>query len=103
MNSQKKESKPRRDSTEELNRRWQAVRAAMKDAGLDFLIIENAASFFPGHVRWFTDMAVSDGDPITVIFPRADEMTTITHGGAAPAEPRPPASTLWPLSSPALR
>ncbi|OGO22524.1 MAG: hypothetical protein A2144_02195 [Chloroflexi bacterium RBG_16_50_9] len=86
--------KNKRISTAELHRRWQATRSAMKDAGLDFLLIENAAAFFPGHVRWFTDMTVADGDPTTVILPRDDEMTTITHGGAAPAEPRPPAAML---------
>jgi Xaa-Pro aminopeptidase len=94
MNNEKEAGKPKRISTAELNRRWQATRAAMKEAGLDFLLIENAAAFFSGHVRWFTDMTVADGDPTTVIFPRDDEMTTITHGGAAPAEPRPPAAML---------
>jgi Xaa-Pro aminopeptidase len=39
-------------------------------------------------------MPVADGDPTTLIFPRDDEMTTITHGAAAPAEPRPPAAML---------
>jgi Xaa-Pro aminopeptidase len=94
MGSEKEIGTPKRVSTTELNRRWQAARSAMKEAELDFLLIENAASFFPGHVRWFTEMTVSDGDPVTVIFPLNDEMTTITHGGAAPEEPRPPASML---------
>jgi Xaa-Pro aminopeptidase len=78
-------------SDAEMERRWRATRAAMKDAGLDFLLVENAANMFPGHIKWFTEMSVADGDPTTLIFPREDGMTTITHGAPAPAEPRPPA------------
>jgi Xaa-Pro aminopeptidase len=86
--------KPKKISDTEINRRWQSARSAMEDAGLDFLIVENSASFFPGHIRWFTEMAVSDGDPTTLIFPLHDEMTTITHGDTFSKEPRPQASTL---------
>jgi Xaa-Pro aminopeptidase len=86
--------KPKKVSDTEIKRRWQSARSAMKEAGLDFLIVENSASFFPGHVRWFTEMAVSDGDPTTLIFPLKDEMTTITHGDTFSKEPRPQASTL---------
>ena len=94
MSKEKTVTGPLKVSAAELKRRWQAARSAMQETGLDFLLIENAASFFPGHVRWFTEMPGSDGDPTTLIFPLKDEMTTITHGGTPPDEPRPPAATL---------
>ena len=72
--------KPKTISTAELERRRKAAREAMKDAGLDFLLIENSASFFPGHIRWFTELPVHDGDPVTLIFPRNDDMTVMSHG-----------------------
>ena len=94
MSGDKEEGRPKKVSTAELTRRWQTTRSAMRDAGLDFLLIENAASFFPGHVKWFTEMNVADGDPTTIIFPLNDEMTTITHGDAFAREPRPPKESL---------
>ena len=36
-------------SDNELERRWKAVRQAMKETGLDFLLLQNG-----GGVRWFT-------------------------------------------------
>lgn len=82
-----------RISTNELERRWKAVRQAMKESGLDFLIVQNSTPNLHGYVRWFTDMTVADY-PATVIFPRDDEMTTIWHGPRLPAEPAPAAWSL---------
>ena len=81
-------------SINELERRWKAVRQAMKERRIDFLILQNASAHFCGYVRWFTDMSVGDGYPATVIFPRDDEMTTIWHGPRPPAEPNPPSWSL---------
>ena len=77
-------------STEELERRWKAVREAMKARGVDCLIIRNDESFLGGNVKWFTDLPAEVNYPVTVIFPLEEEMTLITHGPAAPAEPGPP-------------
>ncbi len=79
-----------RISTSELERRWQAVRQAMKESGLDFLIFQNCTDILGGYVKWFTDMSAAHNYPATVIFPRDDEMITIWHGPQLPAEPGPP-------------
>lgn len=94
MSSEKDTTRPKSVSTVELNRRWQDTRKAMKEARLDFLLIENAASLFPGHIRWFTDMTVADGDPTTLIFPREDDITTITFGDNTTNEPMMPLPVL---------
>jgi len=77
-------------STEELNRRWNAVRNVMKQRHIDFLLIENQNDYLGGHVRWFTDMPAVHGYPVAVIFPVSDEMTTIVQGPSDPAQVRPP-------------
>ena len=77
----------KRISTNELERRWKATRQVMKENGLDFLIMQNSTAHMDGYVRWFTDMPIGQGYPITVIFPRDDEMTTICHGPLPPANP----------------
>ena len=67
-------------STEELERRWNVVRTAMKDQGLDFLLMQNTNQFLGGYVKWFTDIPAFNGYPTTVLFPREDEMTVINIG-----------------------
>lgn len=79
-------------STAELERRWKGVRRAMKEQGIDFLLIQNNADYLGGYVKWFTDLPAVHNFPVTVIFPRETEMTTIWHGPKAPREPNPP---LW--------
>lgn len=79
-----------RISTGEFERRWKAVRQAMKESNLDFLILHNCTDFLGGYVKWFTDMPAALNYPATVIFPIDDEMTTIWHGPRPPAEPGPP-------------
>ena len=80
-----------RISTAELERRWKIVRQGMQARNLDFLIMQNSISDFCGYVKWFTDLPVMQGYPITIIFPREDEMTIISHGPRPPAEPNPAA------------
>ncbi len=77
-------------STAELERRWKAVRAAMKEKGLDFLIVQNSTDILGGYVKWLTDVAPRINYPSTVIFPREEEMTSIWHGPRPPARPGPP-------------
>jgi Xaa-Pro aminopeptidase len=84
----------RRISTSELERRWKAIRLAMKERGLDFLILQNSTDFLGGYVKWFTDMVALHNYPVTVIFPREEEMTTIWSGPVPPSDPYPPAWSL---------
>jgi len=67
-------------STQELERRWTAVRSDMKDAGVDVLIMQNTNQFLGGYVKWFTDVPAFNGYPTTVVFPIDDEMTVINIG-----------------------
>lgn len=66
-------------SSAELERRWAAVRAAMADAGLDALVMQNNSQSLGGYVRWFTDVPGSDY-PVSVVFPREEPMTVVAHG-----------------------
>jgi Xaa-Pro aminopeptidase len=85
---------PRIISDSELQRRWSAVRHAMKERGLDFLILQNCTDYLGGYVKWFTDMPALHNYPVTVLFPREEEMTTIWSGPLPPSEPNPPAWSL---------
>ncbi len=67
-------------STKEMERRWKAVREAMKDDGFDFLIMQNTNQFLGGYVKWFTDIPAFNGYPTTVLFPREEDMTLINIG-----------------------
>ncbi len=55
-------------STAELERRWAAVRAAMKREGVDVLLMQNNNDHMGGYVKYFTDMPATNGYPQTVIF-----------------------------------
>jgi Xaa-Pro aminopeptidase len=76
-------------SQKELQRRWGAVREAMKDAQLDFLIMQNFTDFLGGYVKWFTDMSARHNYQFTLIFPRDDDMITIKHGARRTIESGP--------------
>jgi len=67
-----------RTSTKELERRWKAVRQAMAEKKLDFLIVQNYSGNLGGYHRWLTD--VSAGYLSTIIFPRNDEPGNLPEG-----------------------
>ncbi len=75
----------------EFERRWKTVRWEMEDQDLDFLILQSCSDFLGGYVKYFADLP-STIYPVTLIFPRNDEMTSILHGPKPPAPPNPP---LW--------
>ena len=77
-------------STQELERRWAAVRTVMRRKNVDFLLIHNSEDYLGGYVKWFTDMPAVHGYPVAVIFPVADKMTTFWHGSSHPKEVGPP-------------
>jgi Xaa-Pro aminopeptidase len=77
-------------STQELERRWAAVREVMKRNKVDFLLIQNSEDYLGGYVKWFTDVPAVHGYPVSVIFPVADGMTTLWHGSSNPKEVGPP-------------
>ena len=68
-------------STTELERRWNAARELMREAGLDALIaqsINNQSGC--GYFRWFTDNPNISNNPMTVIFPQDGLMTVFQQG-----------------------
>src|SRR6266704_2280650 len=67
-------------STEELERRWGAVRAAMKDQKIDALIMQSNNDWMGGYVKCFTDVPATNGYPVTVVFPKDERMTVIAQG-----------------------
>jgi Xaa-Pro aminopeptidase len=81
-------------STAELERRWKATRQAMKDDGIDFLIIQNDDDYLGGYIKWFTDVPAFERYPVTAIFPVSDEMTYISHGPSDPKKVVPAAGLL---------
>ena len=76
-------------STAELERRWAAVRAAMAEAKLDALLMQNNSDHMGGYVKYFTDLPATNGYPVTVVFPR-DELMTIVRQGPFDAVTSPP-------------
>jgi len=78
-------------SSQELARRWKAVRGVMKAKKVDFLLIQNNNDYLGGYVKWFTDMPAVHAYPVAVIFPAADEMTVLWHGSSDPKDVGPPA------------
>ncbi|HEY2528999.1 MAG TPA: M24 family metallopeptidase [Xanthobacteraceae bacterium] len=69
-------------SLKELERRWAAVRRAMLEDKLDALIVQGANNLAGtgGYFRWFTGVSMATSYPATVIFPREDFMTLVSHG-----------------------
>ena len=95
MASQVKATKEVKVSDGELERRRKAVREAMKEKGLDFLIL-----VIPGNIRWLTGLAPFPGSAL--IIPLDGLMRMITGGSRVPPHPAPPVPPGFdkPLSAP---
>jgi len=72
--------------TQELERRWVAVRDVMTQKKVDFLLLQNSEDYLGGYVKWFTDMPAVHGYPVSVIYPAADGMTALWHGSSHPKD-----------------
>ena len=73
-------------STQELQRRWKAVRERMAARAIDYLVVQSQQRFAGGYFRWFTDLPGANF-PASAVFPLDDDMTLIAHGSAAPVPP----------------
>src|SRR5882762_8747325 len=82
-------------STAELQRRWNAVRAAMQAQKIDVLLMQNNNDHMGGYVRYFTDMPATNGYPNTVVFPRDDEMTVVCQGPFGSSETTAQGDVTW--------
>jgi Xaa-Pro aminopeptidase len=69
-------------SNAELERRWAATRAMMREYNLDALVMQNNNDWLGGYVKWFTDFPAYNGYPRTVIFHLDDAMTVVDMGPA---------------------
>lgn len=67
-------------STAELERRWSAVRDAMREARLDALIVHSHVDGIGGATRWFADLPAGEGYPVSIVFPLDEPMTVVMHG-----------------------
>lgn len=67
-------------SDAELERRWSLIRQAMEKAQIDSLVMQNDNRYRNGMVRYFTDIG-NLSNPVTVLFPKDDEMTVFANGG----------------------
>ena len=59
-------------STQELERRWAAIRTAMRSRKVDVLLMQNNNDHMGGYVKYFTDLPATFGYPVTVAFPADD-------------------------------
>ena len=69
-----------RISDAELERRWVAVRAQMRERSIDAIVMQNASDWVGGYVRWFTDQPANNGYPRTVVFHAREPMTVVEMG-----------------------
>ena len=67
-------------STEELERRWAAIRVAMEEQGVDVLLMQNNNDHMGGYTKYVTDVPATNGYPVTIVFPRDDAMTQVNQG-----------------------
>ena len=69
-----------RVSSQELNRRWDALRSAMEREGVDVLLAQSDNDFTGGYVKYLADAQPFGGFTITVVFSRDRGTTAITSG-----------------------
>lgn len=69
-------------SRSELERRWALIRAEMKEAGLDAVIVQGANNLTgtAGHYRWMTGIAVASSYPQAMLIPMEGPSTLVMHG-----------------------
>jgi Xaa-Pro aminopeptidase len=67
-------------SSEEMQRRWAAVRGAMRARGIDALVVQNSSDWVGGYIRWFSNQPATNGYPSSVVFPLEGGMSFIEQG-----------------------
>lgn len=67
-------------SPQEMQRRWDAARTAMRTRGVDALVVQNSSDWVGGHIRWFTNQPATNGYPATAIFPVDGGLSLIEQG-----------------------
>jgi Xaa-Pro aminopeptidase len=67
-------------SAEEMQRRWAAVRGAMRARRIDALVVQNSSDWVGGYIRWFSNQPATNGYPSSVVFPLEGGMSFIEQG-----------------------
>jgi Xaa-Pro aminopeptidase len=67
-------------SSEEMQRRWAAIRAAMRTRRIDALVVQNSSDWVGGYIRWFSNQPATNGYPSSVVFPIEGGMSFIEQG-----------------------
>jgi Xaa-Pro aminopeptidase len=67
-------------SSQELQRRWQAVRQRMREQQIDALVVQNSSDWVGGYIRWFSNQPATNGYPSSLVFPRDGGMSFIEQG-----------------------
>src|SRR5580693_1705185 len=67
-------------SSEEMHRRWAAVRGAMRARRIDALVVQNSSDWVGGYIRWFSNQPATNGYPSSVVFPLEGGMSLIEQG-----------------------
>jgi Xaa-Pro aminopeptidase len=67
-------------SAEEMQRRWTAIRAAMRIRRIDALVVQNSSDWVGGYIRWFSNQPATNGYPSSLVFPLEGGMSFIEQG-----------------------
>jgi len=67
-------------STDELRRRWAAVRLQMSKQGIDALVVQNSSDWVGGYIRWFSNQPATNGYSSSLVFPFQGGMSFIEQG-----------------------
>src|ERR1700721_1047765 len=67
-------------SGNEMQRRWAAVRGAMRARRIDALVVQNSSDWVGGYIRWFSNQPATNGYPSSVVFPLGGGMCFIEQG-----------------------
>lgn len=78
-------------SLAELQRRWHAVRHAMRAQELDALVLQNSSDWIGGYVRWFSNQPATNGYPTSIVFHQEAGMSLVEQGPFGGMRVNPPA------------
>jgi Xaa-Pro aminopeptidase len=67
-------------SINELQRRWRALRAVMRERGIDALVVQNSSDWVGGYIRWFSNQPATNGYPSSLVFPLDGGISFIEQG-----------------------
>src|ERR1700734_1846060 len=67
-------------SGDEMQRRWAAVRGAMRARRIDALVVQNSSDWVGGYIRWFSNQPATNGYPSSLVFPQDGGMSFIEQG-----------------------